>query len=91
MRIQEHHSKGTRVKKIRCTDNKDTYGLFYTRPNYNKHHGVGIIVRKDMKAHYKEITEKKCVATIKIEKQNRNLKFISTYTSPLEVSEKDEI
>ena len=31
-----------------------------------------------------------CVATIKLEKQSRNLKFISTYTPTLEVSEKDE-
>ena len=33
---------------------------FYTGPSDNKHSGVGIIVRKDLKADYKEITEKMC-------------------------------
>ena len=76
--------------EIRSKDNRDTYELFYTGPNGNKHHGVGIIVRKDLKADYNEITENNCVAAIKLEKQNRNLKFISTYAPTLEVSEKDE-
>ena len=48
-------------------------------------------MRKDLKADYKEITDKNCVATIKLEKHNRNLlKFISTYAPTLEVCEKDE-
>ena len=76
--------------EIRNKENKDIYKLFYTGPNDNKHHGVGIIVGKDLKADYKEITEKVCVATIKLEKYNRNFKFISTYAPALEVSEKDE-
>ena len=58
MGIQEHHLKGSGVIEIRSTDNKDTYELFYTGPNDNKHHGVGIILRKDLKVDYKEITEK---------------------------------
>ena len=37
------------------------YEQFYTGPNDTKHHGVGIIVRKDMKADYKETREKKFV------------------------------
>ena len=65
--IQEH-LKGTGVIVLRSTDNEDTHEIFHTEPNYNKHHGVGIIVRKDMKADCKEITEKNCVATIKLEK-----------------------
>ena len=44
------------------------YEQFYTGPNDTKHHGVGIIMRKDMKADYKETREKICVATIKLEK-----------------------
>ena len=90
MGIQEHHLKGIGVMKIRSKDNKDTYELFYTGPNDNKYHRVGVIVRKDLKADYKEITEKNCVTTIKLEKHSRNLKFISTYAPTLEVSEKDE-
>ena len=31
-----------------------------------------------------------CVATLKLEKQNRNLNFISLYAPTLEISEKDE-
>ena len=58
MGIQEHHLKGTGVIEIKSTNNKHTYELFYTGPNDNKHHGVGIIVRKDLKADYKERTEK---------------------------------
>ena len=49
MRIKKHHLKETGVIEIRSTENKDTYKLFYTGPNDNKHHGVGIIVRKDQK------------------------------------------
>ena len=77
MGIQEHHLKGTGVIEIRSIDHKDTYGLFDTGTNDNKHCGVGIIVRKDLKADYKHMTENLCVATIKLEKQIRNLKFIS--------------
>ena len=91
MGIQEHHLKGTGVIEIRSTDNKDIYELFYTMPNDNKHHELGIIVTKDVKADYKEITEQICVTTIKLEKQNRNLKFIFTHAPRLEVSERDEI
>ena len=87
---QEHHLKGTGVIEIKSADNNDTNELFYTGPNDIKHHGVGIIVRKDLKPDYKKIAEKICVATIKLEKQNRNLKFLSTYAPTLEVSEKDE-
>ena len=90
MGIQEHHLKGTGVIEIRSSDNKDTYELFYTGPNDIKHLGVGITMRKDLKANYKEVTEKKRVPTIKLQKQNRNLRFISTYAPTLEVSEKDE-
>ena len=46
--------------EIRSKDNKDTYELFYTGQHDNKHHGIGIIVRKDLKADYKEITENVC-------------------------------
>ena len=90
MGIQEHHLKGTGVIEIRSKENKDTYELFNTGPNDNKHHGVGIIVRKDLKEDYKETTENIYVATIKLGKQIRNLKFISTYAPTLEVSENDE-
>ena len=90
MGIQEHHLKGTGVIEIRSKDDKDTYELFYTGPDDKRHHRVGIIVRKDLKVDYKEITEKICVVTIKLEKHNKNLKFISTYAPTLEVSEKDE-
>ena len=51
MGIQEHHLKGAGVIEMRCTDNKDTYELFSTGPNDNKHHWVGIIMRKDLKAY----------------------------------------
>ena len=53
--------------------------------------GVGIIVRKDLKADYNEITEKNCLTTIKLEKQNRNLKLKSAHAPILEVSEKMKI
>ena len=44
--------------ELRSKDNKDIYELFYTEQNDDKYHTVGIIVRKDLKADYKEITEK---------------------------------
>ena len=83
MRIQEHHLKGTGVIEIRIADNKDMHELSYTWSNDNKHYGVRIIVRKDLKADYKEITGKNCIATVKLEKQNRIHNFISIYTPTL--------
>ena len=68
MGIQEHHLKGTGVIEVESADSNDTYELFYTGQNDDKYHGIGIIMRKDLKADYEEITEKMCVATIKLEK-----------------------
>ena len=49
-------------------DNKDTYEVFYMGQNDNKQHGVGIIVRKDLKVDYKEITEKNLCSNNKARK-----------------------
>ena len=52
MGIQENHLKGRRLIGIRSTGDKDTHELFYTEPLDNKHHGVEINMRKDLKAEY---------------------------------------
>ena len=88
MAIQEHHMKGTGV--INLKSNNDTYELFCTSTKNNKHHGVGILTRKDFKAEYKVISDRICKATIKLENENRNLVFISAYAPTLEVSEKNK-
>ena len=90
MGVQEHHLKGTGMIEIRSKDNKDTYEQFCTGSNDNKHHGVGNIVTKILKADYKETTQNNLCSNNKQEKQNGNLKLILTYAPTLEVSEKDE-
>ena len=68
MGIKEHHLKRTGVIEIRSKDNQGTQELFYTGPNNNKHHGIGIIVRKDLKVDYKGITQKKLFSNNKTRK-----------------------
>ena len=87
--IQETHMKGTGVIDITTSDKKERYEFYYTGPFDNTNHGVGIVTRKDLQAEYKSITERSCMATIKLEKEKRNLSFISTYAHTLVVSEKE--
>ncbi len=88
--IQETHLRGTGSIDIKTSDNKEVFELYYTGPKDNSYHGVGIITRKDLQADYKTISEIVCMATIRLEKDKRNLNFISTYAPTLEVSEKNE-
>ena len=88
--VQERHLKGSGVINIRSSDNKDEYKLYYTGPQDNKHHGVGILAKKDLLAEYKKISDRTCMATIWLEGQRRKLHFISTYAPTLQVSEKHE-
>ena len=69
MRIQEHYLKGTGVIEIRSKDNKVTYELFYMGPNDNKHNGLGIIVRKDLKSRLQGNNRKKLCSNNKTRKE----------------------
>ncbi len=88
--IQEHHMKGTGVINIKTSDRKNEYEMYYTGPTVNKYHGVGIVIKKDFQAEFDKISDRICVATISLEKERRNLSFISTYAPTLDVSEKHE-
>ena len=85
--LQEMHLKGTGIKEA---DGKRRFDLFYIGPENNKHHGVGIVIRKYLKAEFKRITDRTCMATVKMEKEQRSLNFIVTYAPTLEASEKNE-
>lgn len=74
------------------SDGKNTYEVYHTGNEENKHHGVGIVVDKGLDAEFKKISERICMATIKIEdtgNNHRKLVFISSYAPTLEVSEKN--
>eukprot|EP00794_Sanderia_malayensis_P010172 gene10172-11213_t len=87
--VQEHHLKGNGLTQIRTSDRKGVYDLYYTGPENNKHHGVGIAIRTDLKAYFQRITDRICLAKIPLNDVNKKIIFISTYAPTLEVSEKD--
>ena len=69
---------------IETTDGKYKYDLMYVG---SKHHGVGIVADKDIKAEYKVISDRICTATFKIEQ--RTAIFVSTYAPTLEQTQKN--
>jgi exonuclease III len=89
--IQETKFKEEGILDLQTTDGKKRYELYHTGSEEDKHHGVGIIIEKGIEAQFKTITNRICMATIKLEgKDNqRKLIFISTYAPTLEVSEKN--
>ena len=74
--IQETHLKGTGAIDIRTSDNKEVFDLYYTGPEKNSFHGVGVVVRKDQQADFKNISDRICMATIRLEEDKRDLHFI---------------
>ncbi len=69
---------------------REEYEVYYTGSSDNKYHGVGIVTRKDFQAEFDKVTDGICVATIKLEREKRDLKFISAYAPTLETCEKNE-
>ena len=69
---------------IETTDGKYKYDLMHVG---SKHHGVGIVADKDIKAEYKIISDRICTATFKTEQ--RTAIFVSTYAPTLEQTQKN--
>ena len=85
--IQETHLKGTGTKLLTTTDSKAKYRLFYTGSQENKFHGVGIVISDHLNAQFKEISNRICTATVKLD--GRKLHFICAYAPTLKHSEKN--
>ncbi len=86
--LQETHLKGTGVVTI-ATQSGKQFNFYYGGIDENQkgkiNGGVGIIISKELKAEFKPVTERICMATIKIE--NRKYTVISAYAPTLPVSE----
>ena len=76
---------------IRTKDGKSEYNLYYTGTERNKHHGVGIAVRKDIDGKFERITDRICKFETKIKTLDssknkdiiKKLSFISCYAPTL--------
>lgn len=86
--VQETHFKGTETRTLQTTDGTDKYTFFFTGPENNKWHGVGIVVSQTLKAQFKIISNRICIATTKLP-SNRKLHFICAYAPTLSNSEKN--
>lgn len=83
--ISETHIKQEDFEEITVYKNnkKVEYQLFYTGNNSN--HGVGLLLKKDLKAKVKTVSERICVANFAF--GGRNCTVISAYAHTLAVSE----
>ena len=88
--LQETHLKGTGVISITTNSGKQ-YDFYYGGIDENTkgriNGGVGIIIDKDLKAEFKPVTDRICMATIQIGKRKHTV--ISAYAPTLPVSEND--
>lgn len=62
--------------------------LYTVNEKDNYHHGVGIVIEKELNPKFKKINNRICRAEIKINK-NRKLYFISAYAPTAQVSKKN--
>eukprot|EP00794_Sanderia_malayensis_P021081 gene21081-23137_t len=84
--IQETKLKESGVIDIKTSDGKQQYDLYYTGSVKDKYHGVGIVTEKGLNAEFKTISNRTCMATIRLEE--KKIIFIATYAPTLDVSEK---
>ena len=82
--IQETKFKEEGISEIQTPDKKKSYGVYHAENSKSKHHGVGIVIEKGIKAEFKTIKDRICTATIKLEGETNQNKvvFISNYAQP---------
>ena len=59
----------------------NSYIIYSVNEKNDKHHGVGLMIKKEFNPYFEKITDRIIIATIKLE--HRNLKFIAIYAPTL--------
>jgi exonuclease III len=77
----------TKLKGLGIIDIGNEYELFHSSSDNNCYYGCGIICKKDLKVAYKPVSDRICMATIRLD--TRKLVVIAAYAPTLESSEKD--
>jgi len=65
--IQETKFKEEGISEIQTPDKKRSYDVYHAANSKSKHHGVGLVIEKVIKAEFKTITDRIRTATIKLE------------------------
>ena len=65
----------------------NSYIIYSVNEKNDKHHGVGLMIKKEFNPYFEKITDRIITATIKLE--HRNLKVIAIYARTLKNCEKD--
>ena len=60
--------------------------MYYTGSDTNKHHGVGLLINKELNPSFMKISDRNCVA--KVVAKDRCIFAISAYAPTLNMSEK---
>ena len=86
--LSETHIKGNGLEEIRAfqKDKYHEYLMYYTGSDNNKHHGVGLLINKELDPSFMRISDRICVA--KVVTKDRSILAISAYAPTLTTSEK---
>ena len=87
--IQETHLNGNGIFQIKpnIENSKNNYVFYHVNEDINSHHGVGLIVNKQLNPSFKKISDRICQAKIKL--KDKDLYVFSVYADTLSNSEKD--
>ena len=88
MAIRETKLKKGGVIEINTSDNRNSYEIYHTGSEDNKHHEVGTVTEKCLDVEFKTVSNRTCTATIKLKGKDEKIIFISTYAPTLEINEK---
>ena len=64
--LQETKTKGTIIDKI-TTENGKTFDFFQSNSDKNKYYGIALIINSTLSPEFKAISDRMCMATIKLE------------------------
>ena len=64
--LSETHIKGEGLEEIRAfqKDKHRDYLMYYTGSDNNKHHGVGLLINKELDPSFTRISDRICVAKV---------------------------
>ena len=86
--LSETHIKGDGLEEIRAFQKEKhrDYLMYYAGSDTNKHHGVGLLINKELNPSFMKISDRICVA--KVVAKHRCIFAISAYAPTLNMSEK---
>ena len=64
--LSETHIKGDGLEEIRALQKEKhrDYLMYYTGSDTNKHHGVGLLINKELNPSFMKISDRICVAKV---------------------------